>query len=65
MTRARKLAIFAVMVLVPGGVISFVIFRVLFGWWPWGEAWSGRRFTPYCPRCGAFMVGGSCPRCAR
>lgn len=40
-----------------------ILFRILFGWWPFEEAWSGRRYTPYCPRCGAFMKGGACPRC--
>lgn len=48
MTRARKLAIFAVMVLVPGGVISFVLFRLTAGFWPWEVAWKGEACR--CPR---------------
>lgn len=21
-----------------------ILFRILFGWWPWEEAWSGPRY---------------------
>jgi len=41
--------------------------RAMAGWWPWQEPWSGRRyrFTPFCPRCGGYVVQGRCGRCGR
>jgi hypothetical protein len=24
--------------------VAFLIFRIVFGWWPWQPAWSGKRY---------------------
>jgi hypothetical protein len=34
---------------------------------PLAELVAAHGFTwrPFCPRCGAYQVGGRCPRCAR
>jgi len=31
----------------------------------WRAAKPPEKFTPFCPKCHAYMVGGMCPRCKR
>lgn len=34
---------FGVVLVIPGGGAVAVLWRVMFGWWPWRKAWSGNR----------------------
>lgn len=45
-----------------------ILFRILFGFWPWGEAWSGRRYMAPeqpCEFCKQVARRVRCQGCCR